>query len=75
MNADDRHRVERYVRRVEELYTWRNARELPIKEWRFTPGEGKSYDLNLGDFWPVIELPVRLAASATIPEEWAGQPV
>src|SRR3712207_56840 len=75
MDIYDRHRLERHARRVEELHTWRNAREHHVKSWRFSAGDGDERDLTLGDFWPEIEIPIRLSASATIPREWAGQPV
>jgi alpha-mannosidase len=68
-------RLERLLRRVEELRAWRNARQVEIPDWRFTASDGQTLRLTLGDFWPVSEVPVQLAAEATIPAEWAGQPV
>ncbi|MDQ2683151.1 MAG: alpha-mannosidase, partial [Chloroflexota bacterium] len=68
-------RIERLLRRIEEFRAWRNARETPIRDWRFTAPDGTSTDLALGDFWPVVDLPVTLTATGTIPAEWAGAPV
>src|SRR5215208_5318166 len=75
MTSQDNHRLARFVRRLEELHTWRNAREYPIREWSFTGRDGATRTLNLGKDWPVVNLPVHLTASTTIPGEWAGQPV
>jgi alpha-mannosidase len=68
-------RLERLLRRVEELRAWRNARELPISDWQFTASDGQSRPLRLKDFWPVVETPVRLTAETRIPGDWAGHPV
>ena len=68
-------RLERLLRRIEELRAWRNAREVQIPDWQFTGSDGQTRQLRLGDFWPVHEVPVQLSASAQIPGEWAGQPV
>jgi alpha-mannosidase len=57
------------------LRAWRNARESTIETWTFTPPDGQSTDLHLGDFWPVHTLPVTLTATGTIPADWSGQPV
>src|SRR5215218_9072459 len=73
MTALDR-RWDRLLKRVEELRTWRNALELPIEPWAFRSDSAEA-SLQIGEFWPVDELPVQLAASATIPPEWAGLPV
>jgi alpha-mannosidase len=75
MNTPERHRLERHARRIEELRLWRNAYESPVKAWRFAAGEGEVHDLQPGDFWPEIGIPVRLSARTTVPEEWAGLPV
>src|SRR5215208_1970107 len=75
MTSQDNHRLARFVRRLEELHTWRNAREYPIREWSFTGRDGATRTLNLGKDWPVVNLPVQLSADTTIPNEWAGQPV
>jgi alpha-mannosidase len=75
MNTPERHRLERHARRIEELRLWRNAHESPVKAWRFVAGEGETHDLQPGDFWPEIGIPVRLSASTMVPEEWAGLPV
>src|SRR5215211_2577233 len=68
-------RLERLQRRIEEFRAWRNARETPITDWTFTASDGNPRTLRLGDFWPVIETPVKLSAKASVPGEWAGQPV
>jgi alpha-mannosidase len=68
-------RLERLLRRIEELRAWRNAREARITDWQFTGSDGQTRQLRLGDFWPVHEVPVRLTAEAQIPGDWAGRPV
>src|ERR671911_3113675 len=75
MNPPDRHRLERHARRIEELRLWRNARESRIGGWHFVAREGKAHDLQPGDFWPEIGIPVRLSSRAEVPEEWTGLPV
>ncbi len=80
MEIYDRHRLERHARRIEELRVWRNAHESPVKGWRFVAGDeagasGEPHDVEPGDFWPEIGIPVRLSARASVPEEWAGLPV
>ena len=64
----------------EELRLWRNAYESPVKGWRFSAGDeagasGKTYDIEPGDFWPEVGIPVRLSTRTNVPEEWAGLPV
>ena len=68
-------RLERLLRRIEELRAWRNARRADIPNWRFVAGYGVPHDLRLGNLWPVVDLPVRLTAEAHIPDEWAGEPL
>jgi alpha-mannosidase len=75
MQIYDRHRLERHARRIEELRLWRSAYESPVKGWRFSAGDGKEHDIEPGDFWPEIGVPVRLWTHARVPEEWAGLPV
>ena len=75
MKTSDRHRLERHARRIEELRLWRNAYESRVKAWRFVAGGGEAHDLQPGDFWPEIGIPVRLSARTKVPEEWAGLPV
>jgi alpha-mannosidase len=75
METYDRHRLERHARRIEELRLWRDAYESPVKGWRFVAGEGKTHDIEPGDFWPEIGIPVRLSTQTNIPEEWADLPV
>src|SRR5215204_6993508 len=76
MNTHDRHRLERYARRIEELRLWRNAYESPVKGWRFVAGDGgEPKEIEPGDFWPEIGIPVRLSGRAKVPERWEGLPV
>src|SRR5215218_9564981 len=75
MMSQDNQRLARCVRRLEELHTWRNAREHPIKEWTFVTSCDVAYTLSLGADWPVVDLPVQLTAETNIPREWAGDPV
>ena len=75
MEAYDRRRLERHVRRIEELGLWRDAREQNIKAWSFSAGEARFQDIRLGDFWPEVALPVWLRTETPVPEEWAGEPV
>lgn len=71
----DARRLQYYARRLDELRTWRNARELPIRYWRFTAPDGEVRKLELGDRWPAVEVPVSFSASAAVPAEWRGEPV
>ena len=66
--------MERLLRRIEELRAWRNAREWAISPWTFRFGTTTA-QLQPGDRWPVVELPVTLTASVAVPETWAGLPV
>ena len=75
MNTHDTHRLARQNRRLVELRVWRNALEQPVEEWRFTGPEGETTQLRLGDRWPSEDFPVRLQATATVPEAWSGMPV
>ncbi|MBW3634047.1 MAG: alpha-mannosidase, partial [Chloroflexi bacterium] len=75
MSRYDERRQERIARRLEELRAWRNAREHPIPDWSFTAGNGETTVITVGDFWPVVETPVRFAAGGAVPEAWAGEPV
>src|SRR5215213_3535716 len=80
METYDRHRLERHARRIEELRLWRNACESAVKGWRFSAGEeagasGTTHDIEPGDFWPELGIPVNLSARTNVPEEWAGLPV
>src|SRR5918992_4392835 len=80
MDIYDRHRLERHARRIEEFRLWRNVYESPVEGWRFVAGDeagasGETHDVEPGDFWPEIGIPVRLSARATVPREWAGLPV
>ncbi len=68
-------RAARLQRRLGELRAWRNIHELQISEWSFRLPNGSSFSLEVGDFWPKVDLPVDLAAVATIPADWAGYPV
>ncbi|MCO5218375.1 MAG: hypothetical protein M9909_06005 [Thermomicrobiales bacterium] len=73
----DHRRLERVTRWLPELYSWRSARVAPIEDWTFTSPDGEVTQLKRGDAWPVVDphRPVKLTATATIPEEWKGQPV
>ncbi len=73
----DHRRLERLVRWLPELYAWRSARVTPIEDWNFTSADGETTRLKRGDAWPVVDphRPVTLTATATVPAEWAGQPV
>jgi alpha-mannosidase len=75
MSRYDERRHERIGRRLEELRAWRNAREHPIPDWTFTAGDGQITAITIGDFWPVVETPVRFAATGDVPEAWANEPV
>src|SRR5215217_2098355 len=75
METYDHHRLERHARRIEELRLWRNAYESPVKGWSFSAGDGKTHEIEPGDYWPEIGIPVNLSARARVPEEWAGLPV
>ena len=75
LNDRDARRLERLVRRVEELGLWRNARESRVEGWRFAAGDGEARKLAVGDFWPEPAVPARLSAEARVPEDWAGLPV
>ena len=75
MNVRDAHRLERHARRIEELRLWRNACERPVEAWSFSAGDGRSHEIETGDFWPEIGIPVRLSARTKVPEEWSGLPV
>jgi alpha-mannosidase len=75
METHDRHRLERHARRIEELRLWRNAYESPVEGWRFVAGDGEPKEIEPGDFWPEIGIPVRLSARTRVPEEWTGLPV
>jgi alpha-mannosidase len=80
MEIYDRHRLERHARRIEELRVWRNAHESQVKGWRFVAGDkggasGEPHDVEPGDVWPEIGIPVRLSARTSVPQEWTGLPV
>src|SRR5215218_9559960 len=72
METYDHHRLERHARRIEELRLWRNAYESPVKGWSFSAGDGKTHEIEPGDFWPEIGIPVNLSARARVPEGWTG---
>jgi hypothetical protein len=67
METQDRHRLERHARRIEELRLWRNAYESPVKSWRFSAGNGRTHDIEPGDFWPELGIPVRLSSHTRVP--------
>lgn len=74
MEDYDSRRLQRLTKRLAELRTWRNAHESPVEPWLLKAG-GKSYELGVGDRWPVVETPVSFEGRARVPEEWAGEPV
>ena len=49
MTSQDNQRLERCIRRLEELHAWRNAQEHPIREWLFTAPGGVTCTLSLGE--------------------------
>ena len=73
----DHRRLERVTRWLPELYAWRSARVAPIENWTFTSADGDVTQLKRGDAWPVVDphRPITLTATATVPADWAGQPV
>jgi alpha-mannosidase len=71
----DLRRLERQARWLDELRAWRNARVTPIQHWTFTGADGATTSLERGAPWPSVDTPVSLAAEATVPADWAGQPV
>ncbi|HVL24997.1 MAG TPA: glycoside hydrolase family 38 C-terminal domain-containing protein [Thermomicrobiales bacterium] len=71
----DLRRLERQARWLGELRAWRNARVTPIQHWTFTGADGATTSLERGAPWPSVDTPVSLAAEATVPADWAGQPV
>lgn len=73
----DHRRLERVARWLPELYAWRSARVAPIENWTFTSADGEVTQLKRGDAWPVVDphRPITLTATATVPEDWKGQPV
>jgi alpha-mannosidase len=75
METYDHHRLERHARRIEELRLWRNACESTVQGWRFVAGENKPKEIEPGDFWPEIGIPVRFSTRTRVPEGWAGLPV
>lgn len=77
-NVEDRRRLERLTRRLDELRAWRNAREVAIPDWQFTVDAETRRTLHPKDRWPVVPTsggPVRFDAQTAIPAEWAGSPV
>jgi alpha-mannosidase len=71
----DLRRLERQARWLPELRSWRSARVCPIPQWTFTAADGTVTQLERGQAWPSVDTPVTLTAEATIPDDWAGQPV
>jgi alpha-mannosidase len=66
-------------RRRDELNAWRDAYDVPVKDWAFRAGKIKKI-IQVGDAWPVVDAsvkdgPVHLEASFEIPLHFAGQPV
>ncbi len=73
-SVQDTHRMERAVKRIQELRAWRHAAEASIPDWTFT-ADGQTVPVAIGDFWPVVETPVQMHGAGTIPREWQGRPV
>lgn len=73
----DHRRLERVTRWLPELYAWRSAKVAPIDNWTFISADGDVTELKRGDAWPVVDphRPITLKATATVPEDWKGQPV
>jgi len=73
----DARRHERQERWFKELHAWRNARVTPVSDWTFTGVDGVTHEVKVGDSWPTVDphKPITLSTTATIPVEWAGQPV
>jgi alpha-mannosidase len=71
----DLRRLERQKRWLIELRAWRNALVAPVLGWTFTGADGVSRPINVGDPWPRVDIPVRMEATARIPDEWKGQRV
>ncbi len=71
----DKRRHERVARWVGEPRSWRNARVAPIPAWAFIGQDAAPHELSTGDAWPGADTPVRLTATATIPNEWKGERV
>jgi alpha-mannosidase len=59
--------------RIAELAAWRDRAFLPIPEGQFfSPKHPSGMSIQLGDFWPTKECPVRFVFRCTIPESWAN---
>ncbi|MDQ3855917.1 MAG: alpha-mannosidase, partial [Chloroflexota bacterium] len=74
MNTYDTHRMERHARRMQELRSWRNAREHAVDQWRLTVN-GESYPVRLGERWPVVETPVEITGTIKVPDDFRGDTV
>lgn len=66
-------------KRRDELNAWRDAYDVPVRDWTFTSGNVVK-TLQVGEVWPVVDAsledgPVRLEASFEVPAYFAGQPV
>ncbi|MGC8874982.1 MAG: alpha-mannosidase, partial [Chloroflexia bacterium] len=67
--------IKRLRRRLVELSAWADRAVLPL-QGHFLAAEGREgIPIRPGDAWPSRAFPVRMRFSASIPAEWAGQPV
>jgi alpha-mannosidase len=71
----DERQYQRIERWLKELRAWRNARVESISSWTFIGQDGQRHELAVGDAWPTVDTPVNLTATATIPQDWAGERV
>jgi alpha-mannosidase len=59
--------------RIAELAAWRDQEFVPIPNAQFFSGKFPSGTLiQLGDFWPAKECPIRLVFRCSIPESWTN---
>ncbi len=66
-------------KRRDELNAWRDAFDVPVKDWTFTAGD-VTQTIQVGDAWPVVDAsvkngPVRLEATFELAAFFAGHPV
>ncbi len=66
-------------KRRNELNAWRDAYDVPVKDWLFST-EKLERIIQVGDAWPVVDAsvadgPVRFEASFEIPSHFVGQQV
>lgn len=76
---DLKQRLQLLEKRRNELMSWRNVFETPIRDWRFSTSFG-SEPIRLGDTWPTVDAsvkhgPVRIETSFAVPSHFVGHPV